>query len=88
MKYHLLKIFGLGIGRSRKGAWIEINLHRDYRNTPLGRSRKGAWIEMQVPTAQIPRSKVAPARERGLKFERSNPVWYSLYKSLPQGSVD
>ena len=33
-----------------------------------GRSRKGAWIEIKVQTQALLSMKVAPVRERGLKF--------------------
>ena len=35
-------------GRSREGAWIEIELHLDDIRPYLGRSREGAWIEIIV----------------------------------------
>ena len=34
------------IGRSRKGAWIEIDSWPSRSAAVMGRSRKGAWIEM------------------------------------------
>ena len=34
----------------------------------LRRSREGAWIEITSPLAHVSASMVAPARERGLKF--------------------
>ena len=36
-------------GRSREGAWIEIELHLDDIRPYLGRSREGAWIEINAP---------------------------------------
>ena len=49
------------LGRSRKGAWIEItsersNIIHDYR-----RSRKGAWIEINTPSQ---RTTPQPCRSR------------------------
>ena len=35
------------LGRSRKGAWIEIGKSLEYAKNELGRSRKGAWIEIR-----------------------------------------
>ena len=34
-----------------------------------GRSREGAWIEIEAVLFYIQQKHVAPARERGLKFE-------------------
>ena len=34
-------------GRSRKGAWIEINVWSNVEVGILSRSRKGAWIEIE-----------------------------------------
>ena len=55
-------------GRSREGAWIEINgTLQIWRNGVASRSREGAWIEIvEGDTARAVYS-VAPARERGLK---------------------
>ena len=40
--------------RSRKGAWIEIQLRCTMSNTAISRSREGAWIEIKpVPTSFI-----------------------------------
>ena len=36
------------MGRSRKGAWIEIGLRIAKKSTKIGRSRKGAWIEISI----------------------------------------
>ena len=55
------------LGRSRKGAWIEIHLCAGVPDAPSGRSRKGAWIEMLLLRQGFGGSTVAPARERGLK---------------------
>ena len=38
------------MGRSRKGAWIEIRFSRNAEVRLAGRSRKGAWIEMCYAT--------------------------------------
>ena len=38
----------LAHGRSRKGAWIEIQVVLETMNPMKGRSRKGAWIEILV----------------------------------------
>ena len=57
--------------RSREGAWIEMaralwnGAHRG------GRSREGAWIEIKVQTQAQLSMKVAPVRERGLKYRRN-----------------
>ena len=59
------------IGRSRKGAWIEITLRAFMSAITSGRSRKGAWIEIPVVFLRIYRAVVAPVRERGLKYERT-----------------
>ena len=54
-------------GRSREGAWIEINLGHTHKNRQNRRSREGAWIEIGVPAAGHGTLAVAPVRERGLK---------------------
>ena len=33
-------------GRSREGAWIEINIIHDYHEDFVRRSREGVWIEI------------------------------------------
>ena len=33
-----------------------------------GRSRKGAWIEIKLSLIPMKKNKVAPVRERGLKY--------------------
>ena len=35
-------------GRSREGAWIEIQRPASMVTAPPGRSREGAWIEINV----------------------------------------
>ena len=43
----------------------------DATNCPIisfSRSRKGAWIEISSSRKVLPRLRVAPVRERGLKF--------------------
>ena len=42
----LMGLKGLEIGRSRKGAWIEIARRTDVLRCTASRSRKGAWIEI------------------------------------------
>ena len=54
--------------RSRKGAWIEIHGLKTTFDSGYCRSRKGAWIEICAYVARYVTKKVAPARERGLKF--------------------
>ena len=53
--------------RSRKGAWIEINLEY-WQKLDIIRSRKGAWIEIVPAGGKSKKVSVAPVRERGLKF--------------------
>ena len=36
-----------GVGRSREGAWIEINGKYELSNFVACRSREGAWIEIK-----------------------------------------
>ena len=58
------------LGRSREGAWIEIQ--RFYRVMPnnQGRSREGAWIEIKkLNEREEDIERVAPVRERGLKCQ-------------------
>ena len=57
-------------GRSREGAWIEMPLLEKLWPYGFSRSREGAWIE--IPANVLGRSArrwVAPARERGLKYQ-------------------
>ena len=57
----------LQLRRSREGAWIEISV-------PLpaivssSRSREGAWIEILTVLSLAYLARVAPVRERGLKY--------------------
>ena len=56
------------IGRSREGAWIEINSAVYSLLIAQRRSREGAWIEIWCHSEQLHQEgNVAPARERGLK---------------------
>ena len=59
-------------GRSRKGAWIEIYLIKGKKFLFSCRSRKGAWIEISLLVSIIAAFAVAPARERGLKYQDYN----------------
>ena len=54
--------------RSREGAWIEILICNDLYWRWNSRSREGAWIEIASYFLAELLAKVAPARERGLKF--------------------
>ena len=65
----------LKLGRSRKGAWIEIDTSIFAAVFIGGRSRKGAWIEIIRLTARTGVTAVAPARERGLKLELRSILW-------------
>ena len=51
------------------------------------RSRKGAWIEICGTAQKLLAATVAPARERGLKFDSETEITDEI-RSLPQGSVD
>ncbi len=62
-------------GRSREGAWIEIQSTRIVICSVGGRSRKGAWIEINGVLDYILKSEVAPVRERGLKCVQRIPQW-------------
>ena len=46
MKSPQANLSAFAVGRSRKGAWIEIVLFVSLLVRPLRRSRKGAWIEI------------------------------------------
>ena len=54
-------------GRSREGAWIEMYAVGCDKRYTVGRSREGAWIEMLITQKEGDCTRVAPARERGLK---------------------
>ena len=56
------------IRRSREGAWIEMPLSSAYSRKTMCRSREGAWIEMPGVAEPLEASRVAPVRERGLKY--------------------
>ena len=57
------------VSRSREGAWIEISKALQDAQKTYGRSREGAWIEIDPTLVRKSRSwRVAPARERGLKY--------------------
>ena len=55
-------------GRSREGAWIEMQGLNASAPLPPCRSREGAWIEILTGFTVRCVKIVAPARERGLKF--------------------
>ena len=75
-------------GRSREGAWIEMCSGIIVSVYPSARrSREGAWIEMLFYRRCHSLRRVAPARERGLKYILF-PISNLDYLSLPQGSVD
>ena len=58
----------MGSRRSREGAWIEIACVIRTATSTSCRSREGAWIEIVKSDDSDPRLKVAPVRERGLKY--------------------
>ena len=58
----------ISLGRSREGAWIEINVTAPTTLKPYGRSREGAWIEIPEFVGSSLKPGVAPVRERGLKY--------------------
>ena len=68
MKYWLLFKAWHRSSRSREGAWIEIDLAGKSLDYAKSRSREGAWIEMDDGLPWNTVGRVAPARERGLKF--------------------
>ena len=61
-------VFGTA-GRSREGAWIEILADQTFAEECDSRSREGAWIEISIISGALSNSAVAPARERGLKYQ-------------------
>ena len=46
LKFYAMYCANTRTGRSRKGAWIEIEYSRRITLTDFCRSRKGAWIEI------------------------------------------
>ena len=49
LKWHKLACVGVQrFGRSREGAWIEIDNTGYARQVPRCRSREGAWIEIML----------------------------------------
>ena len=68
MKLLLIIISYLMLRRSREGAWIEIKMRLMLGVTLERRSREGAWIEIHVTLRGERYVRVAPARERGLKY--------------------
>ena len=46
--------------RSRKGAWIEIDVITLCLTNGLGRSRKGAWIEIRANGEPLPNTGSLP----------------------------
>ena len=81
--------------RSRKGAWIEIEIHPPLDCVLRSRSRKGAWIEISISLIISNTINVAPVRERGLKFDVTVPTdtirhcrsrkgaWIEIARALP-----
>ena len=64
-----------GQSRSREGAWIEIVCSLLSLCHLLSRSREGAWIEILTRfSASSLVTRVAPVRERGLKWCHRNAV--------------
>ncbi len=88
MKFDVIGIYHvIIISRSREGAWIEIKGLPKVSAAMLSRSREGAWIEILFPLVKKELCRVAPARERGLKFNTVKEMKGSI-RSLPRGSVD
>ena len=73
--------------RSREGAWIEIGQIIGHYVNSASRSREGAWIEIAITIMSVANYSVAPARERGLKYQQGYPA-ECRQGSLPRGSVD
>ena len=69
LKYAVARDDSMDKGRSREGAWIEIPTLERLWPYGYSRSREGAWIEILKPGIGADYFSVAPARERGLKFE-------------------
>ena len=70
------------MGRSRKGAWIEIITRTHLQCWLDSRSRKGAWIEIALLMLNLLIVGVAPVRERGLKYVALQDTEL-IVKSLP-----
>ena len=70
-----LRLYHIFVSRSREGAWIEIHASSSKINACLCRSREGAWIEIvhSLCVGYLLRQ-VAPARERGLKFNTTKGI--------------
>ena len=69
-------------GRSREGAWIEIQYALVDPRPYDRRSREGAWIEIFATICGCATADVAPVRERGLKLQWGN-AGNSSGSSLP-----
>ena len=50
------------------------------------RSREGAWIEMALRKELDNNPAVAPARERGLKYEYTEPITNATYGRSREGA--
>ena len=90
--YHDMDL--IDVGRSREGAWIEIEAKEKFKLAQISRSREGAWIEIRQARQAKGSLNVAPARERGLKlidadvlhrsFCRSREgAWIEIYQRQP-----
>ena len=69
LKSMYLQGYHYHLRRSREGAWIEIPWLGSFCLGSIRRSREGAWIEMPALSKTLSSLSVAPARERGLKFQ-------------------
>ena len=72
--------------RSREGAWIEIFLGSAAGAVAGGRSREGAWIEILIHPCGHKYSKVAPVRERGLKYQLALAVINTIKRRSREGA--